>query len=113
MLYISGVNNSLIDCCGSALQYQQGMKAVTAFSKQAVGQSFFISRGLEDSEDSLPPNRISDLRVVRKIKSSLDIQLEWTAPGGDQDYGKGLQLFYLPKETKRKVSYGVFRLLSL
>ena len=89
------------------------MKAVTAFSKQAVGQSFFISRGLEDSEDSLPPNRISDLRVVRKIKSSLDIQLEWTAPGGDQDYGKGLQLFYLPKETKRKVNYGVFSLLSL
>ena len=102
MLYISGVNNSLIDCCGSALQYQQGMKAVTAFSKQAVGQSFFISRGLEDSEDSLPPNRISDLRVVRKIKSSLDIQLEWTAPGGDQDYGKGLQLYIYLKKQKEK-----------
>ena len=66
------------------------MKAITAFSKQAVGNSFFISRGREDLEDTLPPNRISDLRVARKTKSSLDIQLEWTAPGGDQDYGKGL-----------------------
>jgi hypothetical protein len=55
----------------------------------AEGYSFYRSTGIQKSGDQMPPNRISDLHVSMKAKMSLNIQLEWTAPGGDHDFGRG------------------------
>ena len=55
----------------------------------AVGYSFYKSTGIPKSGDQIPPNRISDLHVSMKAKMSLNIQLEWTAPGRDPDFGRG------------------------
>ena len=84
----------MTDCCGSTIQYPQNMEAISSFSQLALGFSFFTSREMEDIDDLIPPNRISDLRIVKKARDSLEIQLEWSAPGGDQDYGTGGNMLY-------------------
>ena len=53
----------------------------------AAGPSFYLGTGVALTSDLAPPCRISDLRQVGV--ANLSVSLEWTAPGGDFDFGKG------------------------
>ncbi|QQP41564.1 Epithelial chloride channel proteinlike, partial [Caligus rogercresseyi] len=45
--------------------------------------------GLQIGMDVYPPNRVIDLHVTEVADASLNVELKWTAPGGDYDKGKG------------------------
>ena len=87
-----GADITEYDCCGSSVPSGNKTKSVHPFDQLAIGYSFYKSMGNLEFKDYSPPNRIIDLRISMKAKSSLNIQLEWTAPGGDQDFGKGMLL---------------------
>ena len=48
-----------------------------------------MSKGYAFSRDISPPNRISDLQLFRQEEKDLQLELVWTEPGGDYDYGRG------------------------
>ncbi len=54
-----------------------------------AGPAFYLARGVPLTADLLPPNRILDLRLAAANNDSLTVELTWTAPGGDFDFGKG------------------------
>jgi hypothetical protein len=86
-MFIGGYSRQT-DCCGSRVGDQNRTKGVHPFDRISVGYSFYKARRVSN-EDLLSPNKISTLRVSMRAKSSLNIHLEWTAPGGDQDFGAG------------------------
>ena len=75
------------------------------------GPSFYLGQGVPLTRDLAPPSRISDLRrkpdipaaagadgavvagVIGDDEGHLTVGLEWTAPGGDLDFGKGNLLY--------------------
>ena len=75
------------DCCGSSLQ-PPGSPAspVPPYSLVLPGPALYLGPGL--GGDLAPPNRVTDLKIVAKRPLSLEVELRWTAPGGDWDYGK-------------------------
>ena len=75
------------DCCGSSLQ-PPGSSAspVPPYSLVLPGPALYLGPGL--GGDLAPPNRVTDLKIVAKRPLSLEVELSWTAPGGDWDYGK-------------------------
>ena len=75
------------DCCGSLLQ-PPGSPAspVPPYSLVLPGPALYLGPGL--GGDLAPPNRVTDLKIVAKRPLSLEVELRWTAPGGDWDYGK-------------------------
>ena len=88
-MYVVGEDISDYDCCGSTIPQENKTKTIQPFHQMSVGYSFFKLNGIPKLEDHFPPNRILDLHVSMKAKSSLNIQLEWTAPGADHDFGTG------------------------
>jgi hypothetical protein len=54
-----------------------------------AGPAFYLARGVPLTADLSPPNRILDLRLAAANNDSLTVELTWTAPGGDFDFGKG------------------------
>ena len=54
-----------------------------------AGPAFYLGRGVPLTTDISPPNRVLDLRLTAAHKDSLAVELAWTAPGGDYDFGKG------------------------
>ena len=75
------------DCCGSTLQ-PPGSPAspLPPYSLVLPGPALYLGPGL--GGDLAPPNRVTDLKIVAKRPLSLEVELRWTAPGGDWDYGK-------------------------
>ena len=75
------------NCCGSSLQ-PPGSPAspVPPYSLVLPGPALYLGPGL--GGDLAPPNRVTDLKIVAKRPLSLEVELTWTAPGGDWDYGK-------------------------
>ena len=54
-----------------------------------AGPAFYLGRGVPLTTDISPPNRVLDFRLTAAHKDSLAVELAWTAPGGDYDFGKG------------------------
>ena len=53
------------------------------------GPAFYVSKGFSLTSDFAPPSRISDLSLYQYEEKELQLELSWTAPGGDYDYGRG------------------------
>jgi hypothetical protein len=75
-------------CCGSRVRFRETIPS-SPFHRQSVGPGFYAKQGISPRTDIAPPNRIMDFRLARTIESSLYVQLEWSAPGGDYENGKG------------------------
>ena len=60
---------------------------VQPFRRLISGPSFVTTDGPEEDQDVYPPGRISDLRVERVINQTNEVELGWTAPGTDYDFG--------------------------
>ena len=76
-----------LNCCGSTLQPPGSPAApVPPYSLVLPGPALYLGPGL--GGDLAPPNRVTDLKIVAKRPLSLEVELTWTAPGGDWDYGK-------------------------
>ena len=89
-------------CCGSRF-FASPSAPAAPFSRRAAGAAFYGRQGISGSRasapggatlataarDVYPPSRILDFRVSNFVEGSLFVQLEWTAPGGDYDQGKG------------------------
>jgi len=76
------------------MQPRSGASPAPPFRRSCAGGSFFVRQGLSPKSDVAPPSRVLDLRVAPAADSSaedvtLAARLEWTAPGGDYDQGKG------------------------
>ena len=76
------------NCCGSRVRYRETIPA-SPFHRQTVGPGFYIRQGLSPRTDIAPPSRVLDFHVAKIVQDSLYVQLEWSAPGGDYDQGKG------------------------
>ena len=76
-------------CCGSRVRFRETLPS-SPFHRQSVGPGFYVKQGLSPRSDIAPPTRIFDFRLARTIEASLYVQLEWSAPGGDFDQGKGM-----------------------
>ena len=59
------------------------------FKRQSAGPGVYLRQGISPSVDIAPPTRILDFHVARIVENSLYVELEWSAPGGDFDQGKG------------------------
>ncbi|KFM65684.1 Calcium-activated chloride channel regulator 2, partial [Stegodyphus mimosarum] len=60
-------------------------KAVTPLQTKIIGS--FIVLKKPPSVDIIPPNRICDLKVISVDHDNSTVELQWTAPGNDYDYG--------------------------
>lgn len=78
------------NCCGSRLFPKNSLSIpVAPYSMVVPGPALYLGQGL--GEDLAPPNRISDLALVAEAGTNLEVELAWTAPGGDWDYGTAAQ----------------------
>jgi len=80
--------NGVPACCGSFINYQNETSPTGSFHRFATGPAFYVPRGFPLTKDISPPTRIIDFQVINQLGSSLNINLSWTAPGGDYDFGK-------------------------
>jgi len=77
------------ECCGSRIAFGNATAPTGAFHRLVAGPAFYLSRGVPLTADLSPPNRVLDLRLTAAHNDSLTVDLAWTAPGGDFDFGKG------------------------
>jgi hypothetical protein len=77
------------ECCGSRIAFGNVTVPTGAFHRLVAGPAFYLGRGVPLTADLSPPNRVLDLRLVAAHNDSLTVDLAWTAPGGDYDFGKG------------------------
>ncbi len=99
------------DCCGRRFPFSRRDSLPAApFQRQCAGAAFHARQGLSPRSDVAPPGRVLDLRVAgakrgiggrtreeetrRTAEEGNEdfVRLEWTAPGGDYDQGKGESL---------------------
>ena len=75
-------------CCGSQLPTSRGA-SLGQFTRHVTAASLYLpaEAARPAGEDSTPPARVSDLRLVSTNTTSLELQLQWSAPGGDLDTG--------------------------
>jgi hypothetical protein len=78
-----------VECCGSRVAFGNATAPTGAFHRLVAGPAFYLARGVPLTADLSPPNRILDLRLAAANNDSLTVELTWTAPGGDFDFGKG------------------------
>lgn len=52
---------------------------------------FFVSSGLVQKRDSLPPSRITDFKLANYFNNSLFVTLAWSAPGNDFNAGQAFR----------------------
>jgi hypothetical protein len=84
------------ECCGSRIAFGNATVPTGAFHRLVAGPAFYLGRGVPLTADLSPPNRVLDLRLTAAHNDSLTVDLAWTAPGGDYDFGKGeMKLFFL------------------
>jgi hypothetical protein len=57
----------------------------------AQAARIFIRDGRPQAEDLQPPSRVTDLHVESSTAGSLQVNLAWTAPGGDYTAGQALR----------------------
>lgn len=84
------------ECCGSELPEYFTSIPTQSFERYLTGPSFYSAQGVQyvikngapQMKDIFPPSRVSDLRVVGYINSTLYASLSWTSPGGDLDQGR-------------------------
>jgi len=81
------------ECCGSRIEYGNISAPTGTFQRISAGESFYLAHGYPLTEDISPPCRISDLQMAEVLNETLAIRLDWTAPGGDLDFGKGERSF--------------------
>ena len=97
-----------LNCCGSRLPHPDTIPSAP-FKRQTAGSAFYLRQGLSPKVDIAPPSRIMDFHLARMVENSLYVQLEWSAPGGDYDRGKGerevISLYWKIKQ----ILYGVTR----
>ena len=74
-------------CCGSEMRAARE-ENIGTFARFYTPPSVFIGESNPLSLDLAPPSRVSDLRLLSTNTSSLLLQLQWSAPGGDLDSGK-------------------------
>lgn len=85
-------NENSFHCCGSKLPDYYTIPT-SPFERVFSGQSFSLSKTAilrnftTQKTDVFPPNRITDLKVKSYLNSSLNVILEWTAPGDDYNIG--------------------------
>jgi hypothetical protein len=77
------------ECCGSLINFKNETSPTGAFERISTGPVFYMRKGYAFSRDISPPNRISDIQLFRQEDKELQLELVWTAPGGDYDYGRG------------------------
>ena len=75
-------------CCGSQLP-SSGGASLGQFTRHVTAASLYVpaEAARPAGEDISPPARVSDLRLVSTNTTSLELQLQWSAPGGDLDTG--------------------------
>jgi len=73
-------------CCGSEV-FSASQETVGQFVRYSTQPSVFISETNLMQEDLTPPSKITDLRVTSANSTSLLVDLQWSAPGGDLDSG--------------------------
>ena len=74
------------DCCGSMLYPLSTLSApLPPFSMTVAGPALYLGAGF--GGDLAPPSRITNLALNSEDQHSLSVNLAWTAPGGDWDYG--------------------------
>jgi hypothetical protein len=83
------------ECCGSRIAFGNATVPTGAFHRLVAGPAFYLGRGVPLTADLSPPNRVLDLRLAAAHNDSLTVDLAWTAPGGDYDFGKGETRFFL------------------
>lgn len=93
------------NCCGSRVEFVETLPT-SPFHRQTVGTGFYIKQGISPRTDIAAPSRILDFRVSRIINDSLYVELEWSAPGGDFDKGKGTAVQLLHGRSHSKMSQG-------
>ncbi|CAL4109505.1 unnamed protein product, partial [Meganyctiphanes norvegica] len=71
-------------CCGSIIAYEYVTPLKNFQRFETYGVLSIVSQTLKDT---MPPNRILDLKVSVNLLTSL-VTLRWTAPGNDYDWGK-------------------------
>ncbi|XP_076069642.1 uncharacterized protein LOC143041535 [Oratosquilla oratoria] len=80
-------------CCGSIIPYAHTQPS-PPFTRQITGPTIFVSsayaRLRTHSVDNIPPARILDL-VSWVNTSNGNVVLEWTAVGGDRDWGQAAE----------------------
>lgn len=67
----------------------------------AEGAEYFIRDGIPQMNDKFPPARITDLKVENYLSDSLQVQLAWTAPGGDLNTGGAVSRYDIRCYTNR------------
>ncbi|CAL4063282.1 unnamed protein product [Meganyctiphanes norvegica] len=71
-------------CCGSMISYEHTISLKNFQRSETYGVLSVVSQTLRDT---MPPNRILDLKTIVNPLTSL-VTLQWTAPGNDYDWGK-------------------------
>lgn len=61
----------------------------TRLSQTKVIGTFEVTQN-PPQEDILPPNRVADLNVISIDSENSTVELQWTAPGDNYDYGRGM-----------------------
>jgi hypothetical protein len=82
------------ECCGSRIAFGNATVPTGAFHRLVAGPAFYLGRGVPLTADLSPPNRVLDLRLTAAHNDALTVDLAWTAPGGDYDFGKGETRFF-------------------
>ena len=77
------------ECCGSIIDFRNETSPTGAFQRISTGPAFYVAKGFPLSRDICPPNRISDFELTVQEEQTLDLELAWTAPGGDYDFDRG------------------------
>ena len=78
-------NEKSFNCCGSKLPDFYTIPT-SPFERVFSGHSFTSFKTFE-KKDPFPPSRITDFKVEKYENRSLNVKLQWTAPG--DDYNKG------------------------
>lgn len=74
-------------CCGSSSQIPRDRLVRTGqFSRSAVGPILELQTAAVATGDTTPPAKIGDLSVTRQGEPGI-LTAEWTAPGGDFNFG--------------------------
>ncbi|GFQ91821.1 calcium-activated chloride channel regulator 2 [Trichonephila clavata] len=68
--------------------FVEGTQRIQHSSSQKKDIGFFYVNKPAPDIDILPPNRIADLNVVSVNHENRMVQLQWTAPGNDYDFGQ-------------------------